>query len=432
MEPVTGSLVDIVDASARDYPDAAALQFFGRETTYRQLHEAIDRAAAGLKARGVGPGDPVAIILPNCPQHIVAFYAVLRLGAVVVEHNPLYTPRELRKQFEDHGAKHAIVWSKVVATVQEFPDDLRVTEPHRRRRDEGDAAAHTAAAAPADPEGARVAHRAARARDRRHPGDAGQPRRVRIATQLREPYLVRVCSESVSGGGGGHRARRSRGVRPGEQQAVHAVVRRPGRHPQQLDAAHPHVPSPAAAPLARPDHRPAPGRGRRHLEGRRRPSPLPDPHRRQHRRADGHRRQGRVPVRGRARPLPHRGRPRRGAAHRLDGPRLPVQAAPAARRPHRARHLPDPARRHHPRPGEHQRRPAPRPVPRDPGQGRRLRRRRGDQRDRPLRRQLAQAGSPTPSRRRTPGRRTSRSRRSSRSPRRPSPPPTWRSTRAAR
>jgi len=127
MEPVTGSLVDIVDASARDYPDAAALQFFGRETTYRQLHEAIDRAAAGLKARGVGPGDPVAIILPNCPQHIVAFYAVLRLGAVVVEHNPLYTPRELRKQFEDHGAKHAIVWSKVVATVQEFPDDLRVT-----------------------------------------------------------------------------------------------------------------------------------------------------------------------------------------------------------------------------------------------------------------------------------------------------------------
>ncbi|MEU1970603.1 long-chain-fatty-acid--CoA ligase [Microbacterium sp. NPDC019599] len=126
LDPVSGSLVDIVEASARDYPDAAALQFFGKVTTYRQLHEAIDRAAAGLKERGVGPGDPVAIVLPNCPQHIVAFYAILRLGAVVVEHNPLYTPRELRKQFEDHGAKHAIVWSKVVATVQDFPDDLRV------------------------------------------------------------------------------------------------------------------------------------------------------------------------------------------------------------------------------------------------------------------------------------------------------------------
>ena len=80
-----------------------------------------------LAAHGVRAGDPVAIVLPNCPQHIVAFYAVLRLGAVVVEHNPLYTARELRKQFEDHGAKHAIVWSKVVKTVQEFPADLRVT-----------------------------------------------------------------------------------------------------------------------------------------------------------------------------------------------------------------------------------------------------------------------------------------------------------------
>jgi long-chain acyl-CoA synthetase len=124
--PVSGSLVDIVQASARDYPDAPALQFFGRETSYRDLQDQIERAAAGLRARGVRAGDPVAIVLPNCPQHIVAFYAVLRLGAVVVEHNPLYTPRELRKQFEDHGATHAIVWSKVVRTVQDFPADLRV------------------------------------------------------------------------------------------------------------------------------------------------------------------------------------------------------------------------------------------------------------------------------------------------------------------
>ena len=126
LAPVTGSLVDIVDASARDYPDAAALQFFGRETSYRSLHEQIERAAAGLRDLGVKAGDPVAIVLPNCPQHIVAFYAILRLGAVVVEHNPLYTPRELRKQFEDHGAKHAIVWTKVVQTVQEFPADVAV------------------------------------------------------------------------------------------------------------------------------------------------------------------------------------------------------------------------------------------------------------------------------------------------------------------
>jgi len=127
LDPVTGSLLDIVTASAQDYPDAPALQFFGRTMSYRQLVEAIDRVAAGLRERGVGKGDTVAIVLPNCPQHIIAFYAILRLGAIAVEHNPLYTPRELRKQFEDHGARTAIVWSKVVATVQEFPTDLALT-----------------------------------------------------------------------------------------------------------------------------------------------------------------------------------------------------------------------------------------------------------------------------------------------------------------
>ncbi|MFS0867319.1 long-chain-fatty-acid--CoA ligase [Microbacterium sp. 179-B 1A2 NHS] len=124
--PIAGSLVDIVTESARDYPDAVALEFFGRETTYRELVSQIDRAAAGLAALGVRAGDRVALVLPNCPQHIAAFYAVLRLGAVVVEHNPLYTPGELRKQFADHGAAHAIVWNKVVGTVQDFAAELGV------------------------------------------------------------------------------------------------------------------------------------------------------------------------------------------------------------------------------------------------------------------------------------------------------------------
>ena len=124
LEPVSGSLVDIVATSAREHPDAPALEFFGRETSYRRLQERIDRAAAYLRDAGVRRGDRVAIVLPNCPQHIVAFYAVLRLGAVVIEHNPLYTPREMRKQFEDHGAKVAIVWSKLVPLVRDFPDDL--------------------------------------------------------------------------------------------------------------------------------------------------------------------------------------------------------------------------------------------------------------------------------------------------------------------
>ncbi|QLD10386.1 long-chain-fatty-acid--CoA ligase [Microbacterium oleivorans] len=124
LPPIDGSLVDIVATSAREHPDAPALEFFGRTMSYRQLQDRIDRAAAYLRDAGVRRGDRVAIVLPNCPQHIVAFYAVLRLGAVVIEHNPLYTPREMRKQFEDHGAKVAIVWSKLVSVLLEFPDDL--------------------------------------------------------------------------------------------------------------------------------------------------------------------------------------------------------------------------------------------------------------------------------------------------------------------
>lgn len=123
---ISGSLVDIIDTAAREYPDAPALEFFGREMNYRQLHAQVRAVAEGLRRRGVEAGDTVAIVLPNCPQHVVAFYAVLQLGAVVVEHNPLYTPRELRTQFQDHGARHAIVWSKVVETIGSFPEDLRV------------------------------------------------------------------------------------------------------------------------------------------------------------------------------------------------------------------------------------------------------------------------------------------------------------------
>ncbi|TKV28656.1 long-chain fatty acid--CoA ligase [Arthrobacter sp. NamB2] len=122
-----GTLSDLFDASVASYGRGGALEFFGASTSYRELGDAVARAAAGLRALGVVAGDRVALVLPNCPQHIVAFHAVLRLGAIVVEHNPLYTDRELRHQFEDHGAKVAIVWDRVVPRVQRLPADIPVT-----------------------------------------------------------------------------------------------------------------------------------------------------------------------------------------------------------------------------------------------------------------------------------------------------------------
>ncbi|WP_235566702.1 long-chain-fatty-acid--CoA ligase [Microbacterium sp. Root61] len=125
IDDVTETLVDMLDASVKKFHSHVALEFFGSETRYRDLGDRVARAAEGLRRLGVSHGDRVALVLPNCPQHVIAFYAVLRLGAIVVEHNPLYTARELRHQFEDHGAKVAIVWDKTADVVADFPQDVR-------------------------------------------------------------------------------------------------------------------------------------------------------------------------------------------------------------------------------------------------------------------------------------------------------------------
>ena len=111
------TLVDLLDTSVERFGPLVALEFFGAETTFAELGAQVRAAAEGLRQLGVGAGDRVAIVLPNCPQHIVLFHAVLRLGAVVVEHNPLYTPSEMEHQLSDHGATVAVVWDKAAGLV---------------------------------------------------------------------------------------------------------------------------------------------------------------------------------------------------------------------------------------------------------------------------------------------------------------------------
>jgi long-chain acyl-CoA synthetase len=123
----TESLVALYERSVAEAGDAVATEFFGRTTTYTELGDQIERAAEGLRRLGVQAGDRVAIVLPNCPQHIVAFYAILRLGAVVVEHNPLYTERELRHLFEDHAARVAICWDAAAGRLKNLPGDIALT-----------------------------------------------------------------------------------------------------------------------------------------------------------------------------------------------------------------------------------------------------------------------------------------------------------------
>src|SRR3954451_13066167 len=103
-------LTRLLDDAARDFPKNTALAFLGRTIDYRTLARSVDRFAGALSGLGVGKGDRVALILPNCPQGVIAFFAVLRLGGVVVQHNPLYTPSELHHQLADSGATVAIVY----------------------------------------------------------------------------------------------------------------------------------------------------------------------------------------------------------------------------------------------------------------------------------------------------------------------------------
>nr|WP_245612393.1 AMP-binding protein [Actinotalea ferrariae] len=112
-EPVTRNL----ERAAQAHPSRVATDFLGAVTTYATVQRRVLRAAGALRDLGVGPGDRVALVLPNSATHVVAFYAVLRLGAVVVEHNPTYTAAELEHQLRDSGATVVVAWEKAVDAV---------------------------------------------------------------------------------------------------------------------------------------------------------------------------------------------------------------------------------------------------------------------------------------------------------------------------
>jgi long-chain acyl-CoA synthetase len=122
------SLADLLEDAARDFPHAPALHFEGRTTSYAQLAEQARRFAGVLAGLGVGRGTRVGLILPNCPQAVVALFGALRLGATVVQNNPLYTERELGHQLSDAGVE-------VVVCLDLFYDRVKALRPHTRIRE---------------------------------------------------------------------------------------------------------------------------------------------------------------------------------------------------------------------------------------------------------------------------------------------------------
>lgn len=111
------TLTDFLATAVANFPHRPATFFSGETLSYAELDTRIAAAAGALREMGIRPGDRVALVLPNSPQHLIAFFAVLRLGAVVVEHNPQYTAHELAPLFAHHGARIALVWDQVAAVV---------------------------------------------------------------------------------------------------------------------------------------------------------------------------------------------------------------------------------------------------------------------------------------------------------------------------
>ena len=113
------SLVALMEEAFSKYADRVAYSFMGKEITYAQTDSLSKAFAAYLQGLGLARGDRVAIMMPNVPQYPVAVAAILRAGFVVVNVNPLYTPRELEHQLKDSGAKAIVIIENLATTLEQ-------------------------------------------------------------------------------------------------------------------------------------------------------------------------------------------------------------------------------------------------------------------------------------------------------------------------
>ena len=114
------SLVALMQESFRQYASQTAYSFMGRDVTFGETDRLSQAFAAYLQSLGLVQGDRVAIMMPNVPQYPVAVAAILRAGLVVVNVNPLYTPRELEHQLKDSGAEAIVILENFATTLQEI------------------------------------------------------------------------------------------------------------------------------------------------------------------------------------------------------------------------------------------------------------------------------------------------------------------------
>ncbi|WP_068615996.1 AMP-binding protein [Paenibacillus tuaregi] len=111
------NLAQFLVDSAAQYPAHTALDFMGKKITYESLLKSVYRFANALLRLGIRKGDRIAVMLPNCPQGVIAYYGTLLTGAVAVMTNPLYVPREIEHQLTDAGVRLIVTMDALVERV---------------------------------------------------------------------------------------------------------------------------------------------------------------------------------------------------------------------------------------------------------------------------------------------------------------------------
>jgi len=125
-EAVSMTTYDMFHRSANRYPSKPVLIFFDKKISYRQLDKLVERFAVALNQLGVKKGDRIGAVLPNCPQHIIAFLAANRLGAIHVPVNVMYENEELQYILKDSGVKIVITLDLFLGNVRSVMQDTDI------------------------------------------------------------------------------------------------------------------------------------------------------------------------------------------------------------------------------------------------------------------------------------------------------------------
>ena len=115
-----------LEESASKYPNSPCTIFKGAKITYKEMNELSDRLAAGLAGLGIKKGDRVGLFMPNTPQFVMAFFAILKIGGVVVATNPLYSPREIEHQVNDSGIEVMVVMSNYYNLIKQVQPKTKI------------------------------------------------------------------------------------------------------------------------------------------------------------------------------------------------------------------------------------------------------------------------------------------------------------------